>query len=361
MGGTLDVEVLEVLLLVVELDVLVEVLEVLVVDSSTDEMRSAGRPASSPATCVTASVRPAPAARAAANAAASVLRCTYVEAVIPLIVPHRRRFVTRSPHGGPSGGHHMAEHRIISRREWGAASPTSRYLIDTPTAEAWLHHSAGARDAGGNGVWWDDVRGIQRFHMTPTSEGGRGWSDVAYSFLVGGGQIFEGRGFGVAGGHTRGHNTISHAVCVIGDYEWMQPTDADLEAVAWLLRRGRELGAWGELTGAHRDASGASTACCGRNLIARIPDLRRMAATTDNEQEADDMGDTIKALYALARGDGYDVTVKDPGGFLWWLKVAREAGPTWSVQAAALNTHMLPDLRTEAKKRGRGPLPDIPA
>ncbi|MFP5224853.1 MAG: hypothetical protein ACLGH3_04760 [Actinomycetota bacterium] len=171
----------------------------------------------------------------------------------------------------------MAELRIISREEAGLVPPRYRNLISTPSPRLWLHHSAGALDAGGNGVWWDDVRGIQDFHMRPKSQGGRGWSDIAYSFLVGGGQVFEGRGAGIAGGHTAGDNTSSHAICLIGDYTWMVPKQEDLEAIAWLMAHGKAQGWWGDLTGPHRDAPGAQTACCGTNLIACIPDLRHMA------------------------------------------------------------------------------------
>lgn len=182
---------------------------------------------------------------------------------------------------------------IVSRSDWGARPPKHRNYIDTPSAELWLHHTAGALDQNGNGVWWDDCQGIQRYHMD-----GRGWSDIAYSFLVGGGQVFEGRGVGVAGGHTKGHNTVSHAICLIGNYETMQPTQADLDAIAALMRHGRTSGWWGELTGPHRDASGASTSCCGKNLIARIPDLRRMATTPAPPAEVPSEGDDMLIIRA---------------------------------------------------------------
>lgn len=182
---------------------------------------------------------------------------------------------------------------IVSRQRWGAASPRSRVKIATPTPELWLHHTAGALDANGNGVWWDDVRGIQRFHMA-APPAGRGWSDIAYSFLVGGGQVFEGRGAGIAGGHTKGRNTVSHAICLIGNYETMRPTDDDLDATARLIAHGREQGWWRDLTGDHSAAPGANTSCCGRNLRARIPDLRRAA----NSPEEDDMP-TIEEIEAL--------------------------------------------------------------
>lgn len=187
----------------------------------------------------------------------------------------------------------MTPRRIVPRAEWGAAAPTSPpRRIATPTLEVWLHHSAGALDAGGNGVWWDDMRGIQRFHQAP-EPAGRGWSDFAYSFGIGGGQVFEGRGFGIAGGHTKGRNGVSHGICLIGNYDHMVPTSEDLEAIAWLLAEGRRAGAWRELTGPHRDAPGAATSCCGRNLIDRIPELRRRAgaihAGGTTTMEDDDM------------------------------------------------------------------------
>lgn len=211
---------------------------------------------------------------------------------------------------------------IVSRAEWGARPARSRHIIATPTSELWLHHTAGALDANGNGVWWDDMRSIQNFHMD-----GRGWSDIAYSFVVGGGQIFEGRGVGVAGGHTKGRNTVSHAICLIGNYETMVPTAEDLAAIAALIRHGRGAGWWGELTGPHRAAPGASTSCCGNNLIARIPDLRRMAA---NEEE-DMTPDQAKQLAAIHKrltgewGDRLYAQIYEDGGFLktTWQRVSR--------------------------------------
>lgn len=219
---------------------------------------------------------------------------------------------------------------IVSREQWGAAPPRSVHQIDTPTPELWLHHSAGALDAGGNGVWWDDVRGIQRFHMAPEPEG-RGWSDIAYSFLVGGGQVFEGRGAGIAGGHTKGHNTISHAICLIGNYETMQPTEPDLQAIAALMRHGREKGWWGDLTGDHSAASGANTSCCGRNLRAQIPRLRDLAAskpTPPPTMEADDV-----------------FTAISPKGFTWLF----EPGHMTLLPPADAKVHKAPKLLGSAR------------
>jgi hypothetical protein len=72
-----------------------------------------------------------------------------------------------------------------------------------------LHHTTGnqQRDKAG----W--VRAIQRFHQQD-----RGWSDVAYSWIVdSNGKIYEGRGWESVGAHTRGHNSTGVAVAYLGD------------------------------------------------------------------------------------------------------------------------------------------------
>lgn len=164
---------------------------------------------------------------------------------------------------------------ILSRKVWGARSARSRRLISQPTPRLWLHHTAGAEDLGGNSIWADDVRGIQSFHMDR-----KGWSDIAYSFLADqSGQLWEGRGPLVAGGHTAGDNTKSHGVAAIGNFETLEPSDALLQGLAALAAHGHEADWWlcRGYTGPHRDAPGAATACCGKNLISRIPEINAEA------------------------------------------------------------------------------------
>jgi hypothetical protein len=105
----------------------------------------------------------------------------------------------------------------------------------------------------------------------------RGWNDIAYSFLINHeGTIYEGRGAGIAGGHTQGHNTISHAICLMGNYDNDTPTVAAMRSIVELARHGHVEGWWREgFTGGHRDASGASTSCPGRNLHSQISTLNQ--------------------------------------------------------------------------------------
>lgn len=167
----------------------------------------------------------------------------------------------------------MTELKIVSRAEWGARHPTSRKAITTPTPELWLHHTAG-NSSGAAGM-----RGIQDFHMTV-----RGWSDIAYSFVIDPDTltIYEGRGAGAAGAHTAGRNSISHAICVMGDFTKETPTPALIALIGALIAHGHNQGWWpAQITGGHQEAPGASTACPGSNLQATIPAINAAALDAD--------------------------------------------------------------------------------
>lgn len=158
--------------------------------------------------------------------------------------------------------------KIIARGEWGARPPRYRTAIRTPTSELWLHHAAGAVLPGDNSVSASDlrrIRSIQDYHMDR-----QGWSDIAYSFLLDpDGNIFEGRGAGMAGGHTRGRNTISHGICVMGHYDRQTPESGLPLRLAELVRHGAEKGWWlPYFTGGHRDVS--ATSCPGSRLYPLI-------------------------------------------------------------------------------------------
>jgi hypothetical protein len=119
-----------------------------------------------------------------------------------------------------------------------------------------LHHTTG---------WNPDteswLRGIQSFHLKD-----RGWSDIAYSWLVSAdGDIWEGRGWDVQGAHTRGHNSRSIGVAYLGDGGRSVPPEAIggiVEVMEEADRRfGRKL-----IREGHRDVG--ATACPGDILYA---------------------------------------------------------------------------------------------
>lgn len=114
----------------------------------------------------------------------------------------------------------------------------------------------------------------------------RGWSDIAYSFLVDqSGAVFEGRGAGVAGGHTKGRNRVSHAICCMINAESTKPTSAMLHSVAEVAAHGIRNGWWMGWTGGHQDAPGASTACPGGLLMRELPALERLTRSLLSEED----------------------------------------------------------------------------
>jgi hypothetical protein len=100
------------------------------------------------------------------------------------------------------------------------------------------------------------MRRIQKLHQVTN-----GWNDYAYSVGVwDDGTVYEGRGWGAVGGHTKGYNSTSVAVCYMGDGRKPVPKVA-LDAILWAAADadrhfGRRLA-----RRAHRDVG--ATACPG--------------------------------------------------------------------------------------------------
>ncbi len=193
-----------------------------------------------------------------------------------------------------------AQPTIYSRAQWGANEAwrdgPPRY--NSTILQAHIHHSA-----SGNGYSQADVpaliRSFYRYHTKSL-----GWSDIAYNFLVDSfGTVWEGRYGGVdkpvRGAHTLGFNNNSTGFCVIGNLESVQPTQATLDSLsrlaAWKLSMyGRDPQGWTEVKSegsdkfsngkvvrlpvidGHRDTN--DTACPGRNLYARLQDVRAATA-----------------------------------------------------------------------------------
>jgi len=140
----------------------------------------------------------------------------------------------------------------VTRSEWGARPPKQRYPIQNTSNGVFMHHTV-----TGTAPAAQIVRGVQNFHMD-----GRGWYDIAYSFLVDviNGVIYEGRGLGIAGGHTEGFNFTSHAVCWIANTDTDNPTAKAKRAWLAMVRVIEAQYGQGRRRG-HRDV--ASTGCPG--------------------------------------------------------------------------------------------------
>lgn len=105
--------------------------------------------------------------------------------------------------------------KFVSRKAWGAKAARDRTRQEPRNIRTiYIHYS---ESPGGQVTYkaqCEAVRNIQSFHMGPE----RGWSDIAYSFLVinsATSRTFVGRGLRAVPAAQQGHNTNSAAVCVI--------------------------------------------------------------------------------------------------------------------------------------------------
>ncbi|MEV2256686.1 peptidoglycan recognition protein [Streptomyces sp. NPDC050147] len=125
--------------------------------------------------------------------------------------------------------------RIITRKGWGANEKIrERNFAYTKTVKAaFVHHSA-----SGNNYRCSQasslLRSIYRYHVKSS-----GWRDIGYNFAVDKcGNIYEGRAGGVAkpvlGAHTRGFNSNSMGIAVLGSFGSSSPPAASVKAIARL-------------------------------------------------------------------------------------------------------------------------------
>ncbi|XP_023701307.2 peptidoglycan recognition protein 5 [Paramormyrops kingsleyae] len=159
---------------------------------------------------------------------------------------------------------------VVSRERWGATAPLSRHRLTDAAKKAVIHHTALWPCAGPRQCFLQ-LQHIQKLHMVH-----RGWDDIGYNFLVGeDGSVFEGRGWGIVGAHTKGNNHDSIGIAFIGDFNNQVPTSAALSAARQLLQCGVDLGHLHPkytLLG-HRDL--ADTECPGKLLYTQLQFLNQ--------------------------------------------------------------------------------------
>jgi hypothetical protein len=178
---------------------------------------------------------------------------------------------------------------VYSRAAWGADERLRDCCVQYGEVHAgFVHHTVNANDYTRAEVP-AILRGIYAYHTQS-----RGWRDVGYNFLVDKfGRIWEGRYGGISlpvvGAHTLNYNENSFAASAIGNFETAQPSAAVLDAYArlyaWKLSlhgvrpgtRQQVAGTTFDAISGHRDA--AATACPGRYLYAKIPDITSKAST----------------------------------------------------------------------------------
>lgn len=233
--------------------------------------------------------------------------------------------------------------QLLTRDEWGARPPRAVSRIATPTAVLALHHFAIDR-RGPSGARW-----CQNLHMDD-----RGMYDVAYTLMADHEAVYEGRGPGVGGGHTRGWNDRAHAVAAMIDGRTAvdDPVlDRLAEAAVHLWREGAV--AAPAYTGGHRDYSASS--CPGDELYARIPEINRRAAAL-----ADPGGPPVTRLAGANRFETAALFARTRFGDRRWDSVVLVRDGSADGQTAPqldapvlLVSDVLPEATAEALRRHR--------
>ncbi|WP_019886853.1 peptidoglycan recognition protein family protein [Streptomyces purpureus] len=191
--------------------------------------------------------------------------------------------------------------KIVTRKGWGADEKLreKNFAYTKSVKTAFVHHTV-----TGNNYTCKQVpsllRSIYRYHVVSS-----GWRDIGYNFAVDKcGNIYEGRAGGVSkpvqGAHTRGFNTNSMGVAVLGTFTTKAPPTAAVNAIARLTAW--KLGLYGvnprgttyltsgggnlykkgtkvklKTISGHRD--GFATECPGKRLYSKLGTARTASAT----------------------------------------------------------------------------------
>lgn len=159
--------------------------------------------------------------------------------------------------------------KIVSRGQWGAAAPKQKEHLGGPAKRVVIHHTA-LKSCKGLAECKDEILSIQQLHMKE-----RHFDDIGYNFLIGGdGRVFEGRGWGVMGAHTKGHNGDSLGIAFMGNFNNDTPSKEAILSVKQLLMSGVLQGFIQPefILYGHRDL--CATECPGENLYTALSQLR---------------------------------------------------------------------------------------
>lgn len=128
--------------------------------------------------------------------------------------------------------------KLVNRRTWLAQPAVARMNnLSHPVPYVVILHTATERCSTQADCVFI-VRHVQTFHIESN-----GWSDIGYSFLVGGdGSVYEGRGWDTEGAFAYGYNKQAMGIAFIGTFTSELPTPKQLQAGQQLIDLGVKLG-----------------------------------------------------------------------------------------------------------------------
>jgi hypothetical protein len=174
---------------------------------------------------------------------------------------------------------------VIQQSEWRAGLPDPSYTRSFTIIENMIvHHSAGSNNVS------DFTQAVRDIYILHTEE--NGWSDIGYNYLVApNGVIYAGRDpedgaqDEVMGAHFCGSNSNTMGICLLGNYETVEPELQMIESLETILSwksykddlnplgsSSHPLNVGLGVISGHQD--GCNTLCPGENVYKRLPDIR---------------------------------------------------------------------------------------
>ena len=155
---------------------------------------------------------------------------------------------------------------IMSREGWNAKSSIGNYGKNKPKYII-LHHSLNPSSSSyGTYV----IRNIQAYHMSS-----KGFNDIGYHYLISvKGVIYKGRPDTANGAHTKGKNSKSIGICIIGNFDEEDISDdAYVSLISLLCKLCKEHNILVENIKGHCDY--ARKTCPGKNLYSKLSDIQK--------------------------------------------------------------------------------------
>jgi hypothetical protein len=232
---------------------------------------------------------------------------------------------------------------IVPRSAWQADEAIRRAapLYADTLRMAFVHHTAGTNDytrLQAPAI----VRGIELYHVK-----GNGWNDIGYNALVDRfGTVYEGRYGGidrnVVGAHAKGFNTGSFGIAVMGNYQALDPPQAEIDALVRTLAWRLDLGHVDPLSPVNAISSGNErfnagipvllraisghrdtglTECPGQRLYAMLPAIAKRVAALG-------LPKLYAPLAAPDEGGGIRFTARVSSPLAWRVIVTDATGAT---------------------------------
>ncbi len=186
---------------------------------------------------------------------------------------------------------------IMSRLGWRAAPRTGSNEAQDPYRVT-VHHTQGARPMN-EAETAAAVKGVQHYHMVGRGrEGKDNFHDIGYHFLIAGdGRVVEGRRAEYLGAHAGGANSGNIGVAMMGDFNKIKPSNAQIESLTRLVtylsvKYKKDPNAKGFLE-PHNHYT--NTDCPGKHMMSILGALRRKI---DKENEIVTGGGSLGTVYA---------------------------------------------------------------